>query len=155
MASVKWLTRIRVLDHKFIGQFQTSSYVMKYPGKKNVEPVTTLRVKSLITEPAESSVLAPSKQKISGVAWSFAGIERVEISTDGGKSWSRAAVESLSSPHAWQNWSFDWQPAKSGEHTLSVRATDKVGNVQPMEPEWNEQGYEINPIHRISVRVTK
>ncbi|MBI1729744.1 sulfite oxidase [Candidatus Acetothermia bacterium] len=155
MASVKWLMQIRVLDHKFVGQFQTSSYVMKYPGKKNIEPVTALRVKSLITGPAENSVLALSKQKIAGLAWSQAGIERVEISTDGGKIWSRAVVEPPKSRHAWQSWTFDWQPSTSGDFMLLARASDKAGNIQPMEPEWNEQGYEINPIHRVSVRVTK
>ena len=53
MASVKWLSKIEVIDHSFKGPFQTDDYVY-YPHKDNDKekfPVTILHVNSIFNNP--------------------------------------------------------------------------------------------------------
>jgi Mo-co oxidoreductase dimerisation domain len=78
----------------------------------------------------------------------------VEISTDGGATWSAAEVEDdLGSPWAWRRWTFTWN-ATAGEYELCCRARDAAGNEQPLEPMWNLGGYANNAVQRVPVTVT-
>ena len=51
-----------------------------------------------------------------------------------------------------RSWSAQWR-AESGEHTLTVRATDEAGNVQPSDQPWNYQGMGNNMTHRVETVV--
>jgi hypothetical protein len=79
-------------------------------------------------------------------------VSRVEVSADGGSSWSDAKLGEQVSPHAWRTWTFLWS-ATPGTHTLCVRATDSKGNVQPMKQQWNFGGYGNNSVQRVTVIV--
>ena len=58
------------------------------------------------------------------------GIERVEVSTDGGTSWTDATLsESLASTDVWRQWEHTYEA--SGRHEVVVRAIDGEGNLQP------------------------
>jgi hypothetical protein len=92
--------------------------------------------------------------ELSGRAWSGAGpIERVEVSTDGGASWSDAGLGETASPFAWTPWTFRWNAAEPGEYELSPRATDAEGNTQPLEQPWNLHGFANNTVQRVRVEV--
>jgi len=55
------------------------------------------------------------------VAWAGeADITRVEISTDGGSSWSLAELGKDHAKYAWRLWSYAWKPAKSGDYVISL-----------------------------------
>jgi hypothetical protein len=92
---------------------------------------------------------------LEGRAWSGLGeLESVEVSTDGGETWSAAVLEDeLGSAWAWQRWTFEWN-AMPGEHELCCRARDAAGNEQPLEPAWNLGGYANNAVQRVSVTVS-
>ncbi|MFB6150912.1 MAG: molybdopterin-binding protein, partial [Haloarculaceae archaeon] len=68
---------------------------------------------------------------VGGVAYAGRrGVDRVEVSVDGGETWTDAALEAPPSPHAWRRWrSVVKRPARS---SLSVvtRATDGEGTRQ-------------------------
>jgi hypothetical protein len=67
-------------------------------------------------------VTAVEPTVLRGIA--FAGtrpITRVEVSTDGGRSWHDAALTAPRSRYAWTLWSLPWTPAR-GLHELVVRA---------------------------------
>jgi len=87
--------------------------------------------KSLITYPAYPNILEkPGKVIISGLAWSGRGkIARVDISADGGKTWSAAKLEepvlSMCQTRFRHDWNWDGDDA-----LLMSRATDETGNVQ-------------------------
>ena len=151
MASVKWLMNIELISEPFEGHFQKSEYVIKLPDGSAPKPVTKLLVKSYITSPEESDSYDVGPVTVSGVAWSGEGLERVEVSVDNGETWANAALQKAASEYSWSAWSFNWEPNTSGEYVVMARAIDKKGNIQPFEPEWNELGYEINPVHRVSV----
>ena len=157
MASVKWLTRIRVSDQRFAGFFQARRYVMIQEGVENRidrEPVTLLRVKSIITNPRHGEVIQPGVCSVQGAAWSGAGpVEKVAVSTDGGRHWRNAKLTGESYPDAWRRWEFRWQPPEPGHFIVMVKATDSAGNTQPKAMAWNFRGYANNSIHAIAVEV--
>src|SRR3989442_12927164 len=68
---------------------------------------------------------------IAGIASAGArGISRVEVSTDGGSSWSAASLEPMAGDLSWRRWSFGWTPPKTGSHRLVARSTDGAGNTE-------------------------
>ena len=93
------------------------------------------------------------EQLITGRAWAGRlDVIRVEVSDDGGATWSDASLEVPVGEHAWRGWSWRWQ-ARPGEHTLCVRATDAEGNVQPVDQSWTYQGMGNNMAQRVDVIV--
>ncbi len=157
MASVKWLTNIRVLDRPFRGFHESDYYVFVAEGGTEDslgERVTTIRVKSLITWPSRGGLVPTGSHRIRGVAWSGLGpVSRVEVSTDNGRTWHLGALQGSRSPYAWQQWEFQWKVAKPGHYLLRARATDEKGNTQPDQAPWNFRGYAVNSIHVMPVTV--
>jgi hypothetical protein len=51
-------------------------------------------------------------------------------------------------------WSFLWEPERAGIYELSCRATDAVGQQQPLQSAWNTGGYVNNAVQRVPVTVT-
>lgn len=68
---------------------------------------------------------------VAGIAFGgLAGVSRVEVSTDGERTWDQATVKEPLSPYAWSLWKYRWTPSGTGEYTLVVRAYDRQGTVQ-------------------------
>ena len=90
-----------------------------------------------------------------GRAWSgFGPVERVEVSADGGASWTDARLGSQASAWSWLAWDWDWERAAPGVYELCCRATDAAGNEQPLTAPWNLGGYANNEVQRIKVTVS-
>lgn len=157
MASVKWLTRISVLDYPFKGYHQSSYYVFLDEGKDDGVPkerVSSMRVKSLITWPGRGEVVEPGVHQIRGVAWSGHGaVDRLEVTTDGGESWQLAELGKLESPYSWRSWQHQWEALEPGHFLIRARATDTEGNIQPVQAKWNFRGFANNSIHAVPVIV--
>jgi len=152
VASVKWLTRIDVLSEPYTGEFQTGHYRYEWPDRAP-EPVSLMRVRARITDPARGSSIDAGTHTVRGKAWSGTGpVTRVEVSLTGAGEWLEAQLEPPRGPYHWQEWSFDWE-AGAGRHTLRARATDAAGNVQPEVPPWNRLGYGNNAVEVIYVDV--
>jgi len=159
MQNVKWLTRITVLEEPFSGYQNAVSYRMYSADGEPGEAVTRMLPRSLMIPPGVPDFLTrvrqlqPGPVTLRGRAWSGHGsIERIEVSTDGGASFSEAGLEPPLGPNAWRGWSFDWEAAP-GEHVLSPRATDSAGNTQPLDPRWNLKGFANNAVQRVAVMV--
>ena len=61
-------------------------------------------------------------------------IKKVEVSTDGGKSWKEAKLQAPVLPRAHTRFTFDW--AWDGEEAVIVsRSTDELDEVQPTRAE--------------------
>ena len=153
VASVKWLQRINVSTEPYEGEFQTSHYMYEWAGRPH-EPVTSMRVRARITDPAPRSVIPAGTYAVRGKAWTGTGpVTKVEVSLTGEGQWLRATLEPPAGPYQWQDWSFDWHAAEPGRHTLRARATDAAGNTQPDVPVWNRLGYGNNAVEVIYVDV--
>ena len=157
MASVKWLEQITALKTPFKGPFQAIDYVYlpqenDYP---NATPVTEIKINSMITQPSPGLQIPKGFYTIRGMAWAGKNmIIQVDVSTDGGATWSKAK---LTSPEHekfnWTLWEYVWSIKLPGKHTILSRAVDSQGNIQPMKAAWNAKGYANNSIHQVNVEV--
>jgi DMSO/TMAO reductase YedYZ molybdopterin-dependent catalytic subunit len=161
-ASTKWLHTLTVLDAPFKGTYMTNSYVMPrhaiQPGTKMPpETVSTegWPIKSMITSPAPNARFKGGQRiTVRGRAWVGEGsVDRVEISTDEGKTWQRTRLSRGGDAYAWRTFALDIQPENFGYVTILARAWDDRGNAQPAVPLWNPLGYFWNGWHRVGVLV--
>ena len=150
MRSVKWLTSISAVEQPFEGHFPRR---YRYRGDHSVPddtPVGPIRVRSLVTWPANGDHLPAAPLTLRGIAWSGHGpITRVEVRADGG--WMPAQLWPPRDEAGPTTWAVRWSPTEAGPHVIAVRATDAAGNRQPTEPVWNEGGYGNNVIQQVSV----
>jgi sulfane dehydrogenase subunit SoxC len=159
MCSVKWLRRITAIAEPS-DAFQLSAYQLRQeeggPGIRVTKksPRALMLPPGFTDFPARRRFLDAGPCELSGRAWSGWGhIVRVEVSVDGGSTWSEADLgPAPSSPSSWRAWSFPWD-ARRGEHELLVRATDEAGNTQPNDPSWNYGGFMNNMAQRVPVLV--
>lgn len=158
MTNVKWLTSIEAIDHEFAGFQQAQAYRFQSESGEHGEPVTLMQPRALMAPPGipdfltRTRVLEPGPVTLHGRAWAGREqIARVEVSTDGGETWSDAKLEAPVGEFAWRGWSYDWD-AKPGSYELSVRASGAGGEKQPDEL-WNLQGMGNNARQRIQVVV--
>lgn len=157
MASVKWLSSIKVLSKPYKGYQQAVAYRYQQDADDPGTPVTWMKVRSLMVPPGvpdfftRSRVVPPGPVMLTGRAWSGQGaVVRVDVGIDG--KWAPAHLEHPAAPFAWSAWSIPWV-ADPGDHELTCRATDSSGAVQPLEQVWNYQGMGNNVVQRIKVSV--
>ncbi len=155
MASVKWLHEVRLVSQPFKGFFQNEHYVYwEEQGTANGEPVSKMRVRSLILSPGEGAELDGGQVEVVGIAWSGSGaVTQVEVSLDGSARWQAAELERPATPSGAQMWRYLWAPASAGMHTLLCRATDTSGDTQPVAQRWNRLGYGNNGVHSITISI--
>lgn len=160
-ASCKWLTEIKVLTSEFEGNFMNPGYRLPNlpvkPGEavkpEETHPITGLNVKSVITGPPDGAQLKAGRVRVHGAAWAGeAEIVKVEVSVDGGTTWSSATLGHEQARYAWRLWSYEWAAA-SGEHTVLSRATDSQGRTQPASAVWNPSGYLYNAVDQVHIHV--
>ena len=159
MTSVKWLTRITVVDEPFTGYQMATGYRMRTSEDDPGTPVTRIEPRSLMVPPGIPDFFTRRRfvdagpVSLHGRAWSGWGpVTAVEVSVDGGASWAPAELGAAPGPAAWAPWSFTWDAAP-GEHELCVRARDETGRSQPLDPPWNVGGYANNAVQRVAVTV--
>ena len=154
MRSVKWLTRVRAVERPFAGHFPRKYRFRGQRGVIDESPVGAIRVRSLITSPADGQHLQMGPIVVRGIAWSGTQpVTSVEIDSGGGD-WRPARMGEPLDGSGPVPWTFDWNPSEAGSHTLAVRATDAGGGGQPDSPIWNEGGYGNNVVHSIMVEVS-
>ena len=161
-ASCKWLAEIQVLDHEVEGNFMKPGYRLPnhpiQPGGsvdvKDTHPITGLNVKSIIVSPADTSRQKAGAVAITGVAWAGENdVVKVEVSTDGGSSWTAAQLGNDHAKYAWRMFRHSWMPKSGGDYVVMSRATDSQGRVQPMQSGWNPSGYLWNGIEKVRIHV--
>jgi len=154
VASVKWLVGIRALAAPYAGYFQSENYVYRgSPAVPDGTPVARARVRSMIASPEDGARVKAGTIEVKGSAWSGEGpIARVEVSANGGATWSDATLGKALSPHAAVPWTAKLA-VSSGSPELLSRATDAAQNVQPDSAPWNALGYGNNSVQRVRIVV--
>ena len=160
MAHVKWLTSIDVLDKPFDGFQNAVAYRVKADADDPGEPVTRIEPKALISPPgfpdfqSRTRVVEHGQHELTGRAWSGWGtITRVEVSVDGGNSWTDAQLGEPAGAYAWRPWTWAWDAVTPGRYELCARATDETGRSQPVAQAWNRQGMANNHAQRVPALV--
>jgi DMSO/TMAO reductase YedYZ molybdopterin-dependent catalytic subunit len=138
VANVKWLSEVHLQEDRFLGNFQARWYrtvrtVGGSGGETDPETqwveteVTRLQLKSVI---ARVRLTAGAHQVLGFVLNDGTPLKSVEVQIDGG-AWQRAALDPANTQHSWKLFTYRWNGATPGEHTLVSRATDANGVVQP------------------------
>lgn len=159
---VKHLSEIMVVDHEFDGFWMKTAYRIPdndcacvAPGTKpdKTRPIGRFAIRSFITSHAEGAkVEADRPVELKGIAFDGGdGIGRVEVSTDGGRSWSQATLGQDLGRYSFREWRLNASLPK-GEHALKVRAVGGTGETQPEAPRWNPAGYMRNVVETVTVR---
>src|SRR5919199_4446552 len=133
VANVKWLRRVEVLGTRYEGRFMGRDYVtQRTVVEDGAESVRFTSVGRALLKSAPSRVVrGPAGYQVEGAAWG-APIARVEGRGDDGP-WlpTFLVAQGSDSGYEWRRWGFDWAQATPGEHTITSRAFDRAGNVQP------------------------
>ncbi|HEU0020700.1 MAG TPA: sulfite dehydrogenase [Dehalococcoidia bacterium] len=130
---VKWIRRIELSDRPFMGREETAHYTDPYPREgKSRQFSMVWEAKSVITHPSPGlNIPGPGYVEILGLAWSGMGkVARVEVSTDGGKSWGLAALQEPILPKTSTRFRYPWV-WKGEEAIILSRCTDETGYIQP------------------------
>jgi len=158
MASVKWLSKIEALDTPYQGFQQVHTYRYRDHKDDPGQPVTSMRVKSLMKPPGipdwttRLRHLQAGPVKVIGRAWSGNGASIVKVEFSDGLSWHTAELTPPQERFAWTHWMIEWD-AKPGEHEFSCRATDSNGDSQPLEARWDASGFGNNAVQKVHVYV--
>jgi DMSO/TMAO reductase YedYZ molybdopterin-dependent catalytic subunit len=120
VSATKWLTEIELTNWNFDAYWIQRTWSKEGP----------VKTQSRIDTIKAGTNLSPGKNPIGGVAWApHRGIEKVEVSTDGGETWNTARLARPLAEDTWRQYVYDWN-AKPGDYTLQVRATDGNGDTQ-------------------------
>jgi DMSO/TMAO reductase YedYZ molybdopterin-dependent catalytic subunit len=132
IANVKWLQRIEVVDTRYMGRFMARDYVTIREEQRHGETVwmETSVGRALLKSVPAKVTRHNGQYHIVGAAWG-GPIQRVEVQIDEGP-WMPATIDrTQDAEFAWKIWSIDWEKPSTGEHTITARAIDTAGNMQP------------------------
>ncbi|WP_418059505.1 molybdopterin-dependent oxidoreductase [Pimelobacter simplex] len=150
IASIKWLGSLEVATTDLTSPWNTRWY--NIDGPLSVNPV-----RSAWELAWQARLPAARKVALTGRSWSGAApIARVDVSTDGGATWSRARLHHAprrTRGHGWTQWSHTWHRPAAGAHELLARATDARGRTQPEVAAVNPNGYFFDAVVRHPVTV--
>ena len=136
--NVKYLEEIHVQEDQYLGKYQARWYrtlkgeMVNGEMKWKETAITRMRLKSFIARVSSNE----TRHQVFGVVLNDGTpIRSVEVKIDEG-SWHAATLDpATSSQYSWKFFTYDWQGATPGEHTLVSRVTDVNGQVQPTAEE--------------------
>jgi len=109
MASVKWLDRIEAVAEPFRGYQMARAYHYTRTADEPGEAVTLIRARALMIPPGIPDFMTRNRLVDAGVvaltgkAWAGrVGVSDVEVSVDGGATWSKAELGESESPYSWR-----------------------------------------------------
>jgi sulfite dehydrogenase len=137
-----------------LGKFPLVAHFLSQETEANT-PITEIVANSLITSPVDGArVKAGRRTMISGIAWDGGyGISAVEVSADGGKSWTAADLGEDLGKYAFRTWSHEFTPKRRGKLLVSTRATNRIGQTQTIELVLNPAGYHNNVVQTVTLDV--
>ncbi|PYM53328.1 MAG: oxidase [Candidatus Rokuibacteriota bacterium] len=162
---VKNLAEVSVIDHVFEEFWMKPGYRIPDTACGCVPPGTTpartvpihrMTVRSFIVTPADGArVTAGRPTPVTGIAFDAGvGIGTVELSDNGGATWRRADLGPDLGRYSFREWNVAWTPARPGLHRLMVRAVNRFGESQGLEPLWNPAGYLRNVVEEVEVQAS-
>jgi len=161
---VGMLNEIKVYTEPYKGFWMEKAYLIPKGKKdanenhdslsKDMEPINKIGVRSLFVTPEPDSILKTGiDYEIQGIAFDGGdGIAKVEISMDGGKTWTVTKLDAEIGKYSWRRWRHKFTANAKGEYTFLVKATNVKGETQPAH-HWNRSGYMRNEIESLTVKV--
>lgn len=160
---IKMLNDIEVLPAKDDNFWMAKAYMTPStpfgniaPGTKDFpkEPISKMVPRSFVTNLRDgASVKGGAPLAISGIAMGGdCGVAKVELSTDGGKSWQTTTLGKDEGKYSFRRFDTSVEMPADGELSLTCRCTNTNGIAQPMEMNWNPSGYMRAGVETITVK---
>ena len=138
VANVKWLSQIHVQAEEYLGKFQARWYrtlrgqTIDGELKWTERAITRMQLKSIVARVTRRG----GQHTILGFALNDGTpLKSIEVRVDDGP-WQAARMDpATSAKYSWKLFTFAWNDATPGEHTLVSRATDVTGRLQPTAEE--------------------
>ena len=138
VANVKWLAEVHLQEDRYVGNYQARWYRSLKgvggtgeetdPGTQWVETeITRLQLKSVVARVRKSGT---AHNVIGFVLNDGTPLKSVEVKIDDGP-WQKATLDAKNTKFSWKLFSYKWEGATPGEHTVVSRVTDMEGAVQP------------------------
>ena len=133
VANVKWLSRIHLQEDQYLGKYQARWYrtlkgeMIDGAMQWKETAITRMQLKSFIARVTREG----GGHKVLGVVLNDGTpLKSVEVQVDNGP-WQKATMSPANSQYSWKLFTYRWEGATPGEHTLVSRVTDADGAVQP------------------------
>lgn len=161
IAWIKWLSRIEVLDRRYMSKYMGREYVTIRGEEKEGKTiwretsVGPIDIKSMI---ARAVRLKDGAVRLTGAAWNDGTpFNRVELKIDN-EPWTAVTLDRKNrAAFGWTFWSHVWKKPQPGDHTLVSRALDTQGRIQPgpEDPEikLKRTYWEANQQHPRKIRI--
>ncbi len=160
---VKHVNEITVLDEALNNFWMNPAYRIPDNDCGFIEPGTTpakttpikkFNIRSFITNYKDGDTLkANEKISLKGIAFDGGyGIKEILYSVNGGKVWQGAQLGNDLGKYSFREWQANGLTLASGQHELKVRAINRVGESQPLDPLWNPAGYMRNVVETVRVQ---
>jgi DMSO/TMAO reductase YedYZ molybdopterin-dependent catalytic subunit len=161
---VKHLSEIQVIDGVFEKFWMKPGYrvpdnacgcVPAGTAPARTVPITRMTVRSFVATPAPGArVKRGTPVTLRGIAFDGGyGVREVQVSVDGGVTWTQARLGADLGRHAFREWTSTWIPGQRGPARVMVRAFNAIGESQGREALWNPAGYLRNVIEHVDVQV--
>jgi DMSO/TMAO reductase YedYZ molybdopterin-dependent catalytic subunit len=149
---VKMLSDIEVLAQPDDAYWMAKAYKIPdtpfasvTPGAKGFPtvPINRMVPRSWITSLADGARVAPQPSlPVSGIAMGGdAGVAKVEVSTDHGRTWVPARLDPDQGRYGFRRFNAAAPASTRGPLELMTRCTNAAGVTQPMTPNWNPGGF--------------
>ena len=136
--NVKWLSEIHVQEDQYLGKYQARWYrtlkgeMVNGEMKWKETAITKMRLKSFIARVTRDTTDGSRHNVFGVVLHDGTPLRSVEVQVDDGP-WQPATLDPATTreKYGWKFFNYTWNDATPGEHTVTSRATDANGNVQP------------------------
>lgn len=161
---VKHVHEITVVDDVFKGYWMATAYrIPNTPGSciepgttpKSTVPINRLNIRSFITSLEDGArVKAGVMTQVRGIAFDGGlGISEVLFTSDGGRTWRAARLGEDFGKYSFREWTISFTAPEVGPMDLRCRATNRIGESQPLDPLWNPAGYMRNVVESVKITV--
>jgi DMSO/TMAO reductase YedYZ molybdopterin-dependent catalytic subunit len=161
---MKHITSIKAVTKPFDGFWMKSAYriplgkfpiLARFPSQETAvnTPITEMVVNSLITSHLDGAMVkVGAPVAVAGIAWDGGyGLSSVEVSVDGGKTWTSATLGKDLGSFALRSWVLHFLPKAPGKHVVMARATNKIGQTQATALIPNPAGYHHNIVQSMTL----
>ncbi len=159
---VKHVNEITVVDETFNGFWMNPAYLIPdnagacvLPGTipTKTKPIARYNVRSFITSLTDGDRVSAGRDlTVRGIAFDGGyGLSEILFSEDGGQTWREGQFGKDLGKYSFREWTIPFRPQRAGAYELKVKATNRIGQSQPVEPLWNPAGYMRNVVETVRV----
>lgn len=125
----KWIINMELVTKERLGYWESRGW----------DDTAAIRMATRINMPEAGDSLPSGTYRVSGSAFdggNHGGIARVEVSADGGQTWSDANIWASGSTRSWYLWEYEWTvPTDQRSAKVLARSVGADGEVQTAKPE--------------------